>query len=484
MYLFNHKDYGFVITEALKSRLVLILLQYVSNVLIPDHQPDVFHFTRTKLNNSLADQIIFHSLGGFLRWDAHYYVHISIYGYTYENSLAFFPFSPYLVGVICKCLHPIFTFISIEALVLFIYILLNIIIFIFAAITLYKLTYLVFNDVELGYKTVLLFCYNPASIFFIAPYTECLYSLFSFQIMLRCLLIYKKNEKQAFKLNLNDGIILVALWCSSLTRSNGIINIGFLIFTLICVLKIDLVSKDNKVLHILKYIIITLILSIISILPFFLHQFYCYKMFCFDFPFAVPKNVKEYGMQQNFIFPGEFSKHNQTWCNKKLPLAYSYVQDHYWGVGFLKYYEIKQIPNFILAMPILIILLRYSIIYISTNMSSNIFQMFTLRSKISKSKQAVNLMDTVLNVFVIHIFVLSIFCVLFVHIQVTTRMLCSASPVLYWYCATYVGDLSQKDNYKSFFWSSKCWPESFIKIYFIGYFIVGTVLFCNFLPWT
>ena len=39
------------------------------------------------------------------------------------------------------------------------------------------------------------------------------------------------------------------------------------------------------------------------------------------------------------------------WCQYEPPVAYSYIQRVYWDNGFLTYWEAKQLPNFILAAP-------------------------------------------------------------------------------------------------------------------------------------
>jgi hypothetical protein len=40
---------------------------------------------------------------------------------------------------------------------------------------------------------------------------------------------------------------------------------------------------------------------------------------------------------------GVYAEQQRPWCSKALPSAYGYVQDVYWNVGFLRYYEWNQV---------------------------------------------------------------------------------------------------------------------------------------------
>lgn len=68
-----------------------------------------------------------------------------------------------------------------------------------------------------------------------------------------------------------------------------------------------------------------LALAALAALPFVLHQVWAHARLC----------------------PGA------AWCTSPVPLAYSYVQSHYWDVGVLRYWEAAQLPNFVLAAPVL-----------------------------------------------------------------------------------------------------------------------------------
>lgn len=46
----------------------------------------------------------------------------------------------------------------------------------------------------------------------------------------------------------------------------------------------------------------------------------------------------------------------REWCAKMPPSIYSFVQQHYWHVGFLRYWTLSNIPLFALATPMLLVL--------------------------------------------------------------------------------------------------------------------------------
>ncbi|KAK6456225.1 GPI mannosyltransferase 2 [Scheffersomyces xylosifermentans] len=51
----------------------------------------------------------------------------------------------------------------------------------------------------------------------------------------------------------------------------------------------------------------------------------------------------------------EFCPARGEWCNNTLPILFSYAQKKYWGNGFLQYWSPNNIPNFLIAIPVIII---------------------------------------------------------------------------------------------------------------------------------
>lgn len=48
--------------------------------------------------------------------------------------------------------------------------------------------------------------------------------------------------------------------------------------------------------------------------------------------------------------------HTRPWCDSWLPSIYTFVQRHYWNNGFLRYWTLSNLPLFLLAAPMLVLL--------------------------------------------------------------------------------------------------------------------------------
>ncbi|KAK5647027.1 hypothetical protein RI129_005491 [Pyrocoelia pectoralis] len=353
-----------IIIFSIATRFFIIILQFFSNILIPDHNAGVFTYPQQPSNMSFYDNLVHKSLGGFLRWDAQYFMHIAKYGYTHENTIAFFPLYPLMVRIIASLMKYFITFLNEDSLLLLTFITLNTVLFSKAAIELYKLTTLMLN-VDLAYKSSILFCINPASVFFVAPYTECMFSYLTFKLMLNCVLIYIKYNR---KFN-NLMKIIVPISLSACIRSNGILNVGFLAYFVVQDIIKNTAQKSliKKLIILLKNGILLTCSIYLCLIPFMFIQYYFYRQFCTDFHHNLPDFLVNFIHSNNFVFPGMSSYYNQSWCFDKIPIAYSYIQSHYWNVGFLKYFDFKQTPNFLLALPIVVFLMYNNWKFVTTH---------------------------------------------------------------------------------------------------------------------
>nr|XP_003701857.2 PREDICTED: GPI mannosyltransferase 2 [Megachile rotundata] len=478
---------------AIISRIVVLIFQFIFNILCPDHDADAF---KGPISNSeqvsLCDNIITLLFSGLSRWDGEYFIHIAKYGYVYENTLAFYPLYPILIRIIAIPIQKIFFVLNFNSSLILAAVLINFVCFIKSAIIFYDLSKIVLRDKNISYKATILYCINPASIFFSAIYTESLFVYLSYYSMLRSIKL--------------DPYVSFPIALSILTRSNGMVNIGFPIYFRLKSLfhsfltkhpnfSLKTLSKFMYEITTLKSICVICNIIIISMVPFILLQIHNYIMFCIpnsNYMFT-SEHIINYGIKNNLVIAGT---NNSEWCNLKIPVAYAYIQKKYWNVGFLNYYEVKQIPNFVLAIPILYIMItcikEYFLEHKRYFCTLGFIQNFKSKKEIKTKKYPMEML-----VFVVHGLFLTVFCILFIHIQVSTRLICSASPLIYWYCAlTYTSDSNNDTAYESeenacskwkvFFFKQRKYSlqDKLILLYFLGYTGIGCIMFSNFLPWT
>lgn len=485
---------------AVVSRVSIIVLQVLFNQLFPDHDADAFRTPADPTEKySRLDNIIKFLLEGLTRWDAQYFIHIAKYGYTYENTLAFFPLFPLSMRYMSRVVSPVIDYSNV---IVICGIVINFACFVKAALVLYDLSLVVFKNTKIAYRAAIIFCINPASIFFTALYTESLFAYLTFYSML-------ESTK-------NNPCVFLPLSLSCLVRSNGLVNLGFPVYFWLRNLMVTVLPNyilENKHFHgnvrsllfNCRHIFISfsqiIFVIVLSLLPFGYWQAYNYAKFCkSDYhsdPLDVPYHVQQFGLENNLLMP---KVNNFSWCNSKLPIAYSHIQNKYWNVGFLRYYEFKQIPNFILAVPVIYLMLKCCIEFLTEHRS----KFFTLEFFSGKSRPSDNVKKYPLDmfVFVVHALFLTKFCIFFVHIQVSTRLLCSASPLLYWYCALvtlretqsskkiedieYESSENLYSRWKVFFITQKHYSckEKLIFGWCLSYLVIGSFMYANFLPWT
>jgi phosphatidylinositol glycan class V len=296
---------------------------------------------------------------------------------------------------------------------------------------------------------------NPATIFFLAPYSET--SFLCSQLLGH----YYLQSNRIF-------ISCLCFAFGSIIRSNGIVSFGFILYYYL------------KQIYQQKTWIIPIHNLILCFSPFFFVQYYQYKEYCFEK--ILPLELKIYGLNENLPMP--LSNLSSEWCLKRFPLSYHYVQKTHWNVGFINYWTWKQIPNFLLALPIFILIGRFIQNWFSMIKIDLWKEKFDyLFSKKKFSNKNLWFMNQDFLPHIIYTIFLSLFALFFMHIQVTTRFLFSSGPFLYWISTDRIKQYDiQNGNLRKIFYLFK--KETFLFYYYFIYMSIGIALFVNFLPWT
>ncbi|GBB99100.1 hypothetical protein RclHR1_03410013 [Rhizophagus clarus] len=432
----NNKHITLILKLSILSRFLTWIIALISTFIVEDYDSSVDTILASQEDLTIVQNIFNVCFRVFLRWDAFYFTHIGEEGYIYEQEHAFFPLLPLLArGLTNSVFLPLGYFLTYRQIILLSGVLITNVSFILASINLYKLTLLIFNNKEKCEKyalvTSIFYILTPSCMFMSTMYTE---SLFAFLSFFGMRLFYEGNVW-----------IAAFIWgLSSFTRSNGIVYVGFYVY--------EFLIKDMNRINIMEIflrLIKTTILSLIVLFGFLTFESYGYYEYC-------------------------ILNEPRSWCNDKIPVLYSFVQKFYWNVGFLTYYEIKQIPNFLLASP-MIILSSYGIYEYS---KIDFKRIFTLG--LQQEQQQIEIKTPYythkLLPFIYLWAVLLLYSITSIHIQVITRFF-SSQPTVYWFVAhLFMRSISKEANKLD-----KILGYG-VMVYFVLYGGSGIILFANFFP--
>ncbi|CEF65971.1 GPI mannosyltransferase 2 [Strongyloides ratti] len=457
-----YEDYGISsgVKESVRilvcSRVVVFFLQLLSTLLLPEASTDAYKNDYNVDDNSLLSKIIFYLLRGYSRWDGQHFLNIAKNGYRWESTLAFQPLYPTIISFLSKLVP----FLSEDIGILLSGVILSNICFVMTGILLhYIISHIFFINSYTRKIAIIIFAYNPSSIFFSSIYTESLYSFLTFLGI-----YYLYIEQQLYKSVIGTSIIFsLAL----LTRTNGILNIGYIGYKLLSLWMSEKVTTRRFAgLLILSFIILTL--------PLRIYEYMVQKNFCSQQPLNIIVSSTGGG---KFIYPGDIK--NLSWCPMTgyyipslfLPSFYSTIQKKYWDVGLFSYWQLKKIPNFILAGPTILYIFYASkfVIMKTMNIKGHNTIVFPLRSLLP---------------FSLHSSFLALTAIFIYNVEVSIRILFSSNPFIPMSLAL-LFSTAYKQRWNNFPFDL-VWNENLISLYFcynLFLFAIGTIGHCIWLPY-
>ncbi|KAK2467794.1 hypothetical protein APHAL10511_000089 [Amanita phalloides] len=239
---------------------------------------------------------------------------------------------------------------------------------------------------SLAYMTVVISLLSSSPVTMrLAPYSEPFFTYLSYRGMLCC-----ARKKWL--------LATVLFTLASSFRSNGFLLSGYILWGQV----MQPILTSGKVA--LSALVTAIISTSIVFVPFMYHNYTAYTVFC---KFAVDETP--------------------SWCADTLPCIYTYSQSRYWNVGFLRYWSFSQVPNFVIASPLFLLIANFAIAYIRYHLAGP--KPFTATCHMSKPFYQVSLFP-----YVVHSVVLSLMLLLSAHSQIILRLAPSV-PIVYWAAA-------------------------------------------------
>ncbi|KAI0739611.1 GPI mannosyltransferase 2 [Daedaleopsis nitida] len=288
-------------------------------VLLPDPPPESDLFSR--ISHTLASAV--------LRWDAFHFAHVAADNYVYEHEWAFFPGMPLhvmpgagrLVGFL-KYLGAYYPPRPRTEDVLLGGLVASAALTWWSVVPLYDLSVEVLGSSDAAFLAAALSLLpsSPVTLRIAGP-SEPFFTFFSYTGMLSCI---RRRWLSA----------ALHFFVAGTFRSTGFFLSGFLIWGML----VEPIINGHRVS--LTMILYATALSALTIVPFMHHQYAAYQLFC------------------------THTREPASWCGAFPPFVYTYVQAKYWNVGFLRYWTVQQLPNFLLGAPPLALLFAFSLYHI------------------------------------------------------------------------------------------------------------------------
>ncbi|EMD32128.1 glycosyltransferase family 76 protein [Gelatoporia subvermispora B] len=330
-----------------------------------------------------------------LRWDVFHYGHTAQYGYVYEHQWAFFPGPSLVMRGTSEFLH----FLGVisqrstwETVLVGGAVIASLC---DTSTTLYHLSLHHLRSPSLAFLATLLSLLpsSPATLRLV-PYSEPYFTMLSYRGMLYCARRQWLAAVCAFAL-------------AGAFRSNGVMLAGFVLWGIVVEPSLHKQQiSPGKVIH-------ALALTLIATFPFIYHQYRAYIAFCTDVTSAAP------------------------WCESFPPSIYTYVQARYWGVGFLRYWTLPQLPNFLLAAPVLAVLLWSTTYYVLHALNPRLRAVLSGKDFGASAADPSPFLGSSLAPHALHALIFTLLLLLNSHTQIVLR-LAASMPFTYWTAARLV----------------------------------------------
>ncbi|RYO92015.1 hypothetical protein DL762_001844 [Monosporascus cannonballus] len=364
------------------------------------------------------------------RWDAIYFVQAVRRGYLFEQEWAFGGGLPTVIAFITNVLIDV-GFEAIDSLEPSVGVFIAHASHLLSVLALYQLGLVIWgrDNRRLSFTAALLHILSPAGLFLSAPYAESAFALLSF---LGYLFFAKGTVGDKKRTVAHDvSVVAAGMWFgfAATFRSNGIF--GGLPFAV--ELFGELTSSPPTLTSVRKRLALVVGGSAVAV-GFALPQIVAYLVFCLGSP----------GTEEV-----------RPWCSKALPSIYS-------NVGFLRYWKPGNIPLFLLAAPVLYLLMRSGVE--TLRVPSNL-----LRSRVAGPAASSAAAERLLRSMALSQLVLAALAITNYHVQIITR-LSSGYPLWYFWLAGMLGSPTNSA------FGSK------IVVFMVMYATIQGALFASFLP--